>query len=179
MTEWETAAPVVAESPGIKFFGKWSSDDVQIYGIFLQDYTAVKEQYAKYLPHGAEQHATNASAKLSMPTQCPFVECLTYSMMMHGHNNHKRFKIMRIVKHAFEIIQLLTGNNPLQILVNAIINSGPQEDSTCVGQAGTVRRQAVDVSPLHSVNQAIWPLCTGASGAAFREHQEHCRVPGR
>merc|ERR1711974_505217 len=33
---------------------------------------------------------------------------------------------------------------------------------------GTVRRQAVDVSPLRRVNQAIWLLCTGAREAAFR-----------
>ncbi len=43
--------------------------------------------------------------------------------------------------------------NPLQVLVNAIINSGPREDSTRIGRAGTVRRQAVDVSPLRRVNQ--------------------------
>merc|ERR1712026_495394 len=35
-------------------------------------------------------------------------------------------------------------------------------------RAGTVRRQAVDVSPLRRVNQAIWLLCTGAREAAFR-----------
>ena len=58
--------------------------------------------------------------------------------------------------------------NPLQILVNAIINSGPREDSTRIGRAGTVRRQAVDVSPLRRVNQAIWMLCTGSREAAFR-----------
>jgi ribosomal protein S7 len=43
--------------------------------------------------------------------------------------------------------------NPLQVLVTAIINSGPREDSTRIGRAGTVRRQAVDVSPLRRVNQ--------------------------
>ena len=58
--------------------------------------------------------------------------------------------------------------NPLQVLVNAIINSGPREDSTRIGRAGTVRRQAVDVSPLRRVNQAIWLLCTGARESAFR-----------
>ncbi len=58
--------------------------------------------------------------------------------------------------------------NPLQVVVNAIINSGPREDSTRIGRAGTVRRQAVDVSPLRRVNQAIWLLCTGAREAAFR-----------
>ena len=58
--------------------------------------------------------------------------------------------------------------NPLQVLVNAIINSGPREDSTRIGRAGTVRRQAVDVSPLRRVNQAMWLLCTGARESAFR-----------
>lgn len=52
--------------------------------------------------------------------------------------------------------------------MTAIINSGPREDSTRIGRAGTVRRQAVDVSPLRRVNQAIWLLCTGAREAAFR-----------
>lgn len=54
------------------------------------------------------------------------------------------------------------------MLVNAIINGGPREDSTRIGRAGTVRRQAVDVSPLRRVNQAMWLLCTGAREAAFR-----------
>ena len=50
--------------------------------------------------------------------------------------------------------------------MNAIINSGPREDSTRIGRAGTVRRQAVDVSPLRRVNQVgLGPLGT-------------CRHPG-
>ena len=54
--------------------------------------------------------------------------------------------------------------------MDAISNSGPREDSTRIGRAGTVRRQAVDVSPLRRVNQAIWLLCTGEkSGAAYLE----------
>lgn len=36
MTEWETATPAVAETPDIKLFGKWSTDDVQINDISLQ-----------------------------------------------------------------------------------------------------------------------------------------------
>lgn len=52
--------------------------------------------------------------------------------------------------------------------MNAILNSGAREDSTRIGRGGTVRRQAVDVSPLRRVNQAIYLLCTGAREAAFR-----------
>lgn len=67
----------------------------------------------------------------------------------------------KIIQHAFEIIFLLADKNPLQILVDAITNSGPREDSTRIGTAGTVRRQAVDVSPLRRVNQALYLLTTG------------------
>lgn len=88
--------------------------------------------------------------------------------MMSGRNNGKKLMAVRIVKHAFEIIHLLTSENPLQILVNAIIEGGPREDSTRVGNAGAARRQAVDVSPLRRVNQAIYLICAGARTSAFR-----------
>ena len=48
---------------------------------------------------------------------------------------------------------LLRIQNPLQVLVDATVNAGPREDSTRIGRAGTVRRQAVDVSPLRRTNQ--------------------------
>jgi len=161
---WDEPAPAVAELPEIKLFGKWSSDDVQVSDISLTDYIAVKEKYAKYLPHSAGRYQMKRFRK----AQCPIVERLVCSLMMHGRNNGKKLLAMRIVKHAFDIIHLLTGENPLQVLVNAIINSGPREDSTRIGRAGTVRRQAVDVSPLRRVNQAIWLLCTGARDTSFR-----------
>uniref|UniRef100_A0A8D2DMI0 Small ribosomal subunit protein uS7 domain-containing protein n=1 Tax=Sciurus vulgaris TaxID=55149 RepID=A0A8D2DMI0_SCIVU len=143
MTEWETATPAVAENPDIKLFGKWSTNDVQINDISLQDCIAMKK-YANYLPHSVACYTVKRFHK----AQCRILERLTNSMMMHVRNNGKKFMTVCIVKHAFEIIHLLTGENPLQVLVNAIINSGPWEDSTSIGRASTVRRQAVDMSPL-------------------------------
>ncbi|XP_019175640.1 PREDICTED: 40S ribosomal protein S5-like [Ipomoea nil] len=46
--------------------------------------------------------------------------------------------------------------------------SGPREDATRIGSAGVVRRQAVDISPLRRVNQAIYLLTSGARQSAFR-----------
>jgi small subunit ribosomal protein S5e len=88
--------------------------------------------------------------------------------MMHGRNNGKKLMAARIVKHAFDIIHLTTDLNPIQVLVDAIINGGPREDATRIGSAGVVRRQAVDVSPMRRVNQALYLLTTGAREAAFR-----------
>lgn len=71
----------------------------------FKDYIAVKEKYAKYLPHSSGRYA----AKRFRKAQCPIVERVTNSMMMHGRNNGKKLLTVRIVKHAFEIIHLLTG----------------------------------------------------------------------
>merc|ERR1719335_1747750 len=87
---------------------------------------------------------------------------------MHGRNNGKKLMAVRIVKHAFEIINLLTDQNPIQVLVQAVQNGGPRDDSTRIGSAGVVRRQAVDVSPLRRVNQAIYLISVGARNASFR-----------
>ncbi|KAH8264080.1 hypothetical protein KR038_002383, partial [Drosophila bunnanda] len=157
-------AQAANEWPEIKLFGRWACDDISISDISLQDYIAVKEKFARFLPHSAGRYA----AKRFRKAQCPIVERLTSGLMMKGRSNGKKLLACRIVKHAFEIIHLLTSENPLQVTVNAIVNSGPREDSTRIGRAGTVRRQAVDVSPLRRVNQAIWLICTGAREAAFR-----------
>merc|ERR1739847_102422 len=148
----------------ILVFGKWKTNDVQCADLSLKDYINFSNQYAKFLPHSGGRYNKIRFRK----AQCPIIERLVNSLMMHVRNNGKKMLTMRIVKHAFEIIHLLTGENPVQILVNAIINSGPREDSTRIGRAGTVRRQAVDVSPLRRVNQAIWLCCTGAREASFR-----------
>ena len=61
---------MMAELPEVKLFGKWPCEDVQVKlqtiarlkitqslpqvsDMSLQDYIAVKEKYAKYLPHSA------------------------------------------------------------------------------------------------------------------------------
>ena len=117
-----------------------------------------------YVPHTAGRYA----AKRFRKAQCPIVERLVNALMMHGRNNGKKLMAVRIVKHTMDIIHLLSDQNPNQVIVDAIINSGPREDATRVGSAGVIRRQAVDMSPLRRVNQAIWLITTGAREAAFR-----------
>merc|ERR1712177_60601 len=75
---------------------------------------------------------------------------------------------VRTFKQTLEIVHLLTGQNPLEILFEAIVQGGAREDSTRIGSGGTVRRQAVDVSPLRRVNQAIYLICKGSREDAFR-----------
>ncbi|CAH8459239.1 unnamed protein product [Schistosoma mattheei] len=148
----------------IKLFGKWSADDLNVHDLSLTDYINIKRKGNPIVPHTAGRYQVKRFRK----ALCPLVERMCCSLMMHGRNNGKKVKAINILKHTFEIIHLLSGENPIHVLVNAVLNSGAREDSTRIGRGGTVRRQAVDVSPLRRVNQAIYLLCTGAREAAFR-----------
>merc|ERR1712242_638408 len=142
-----------------KMFGKWDLGEVKCMDMALADYIKFDKGNAKYLAHNSSRFKK---------TQCHIVERLVNALMQKGRNNGKKMLSMRIVKHAFEIIHVMTGENPVQICVSAIMNGGPREDSTRIGRAGSVRRQACDVSPMRRVNQAIWLITTGAKNAAFR-----------
>ncbi|CAK0779287.1 ribosomal protein S5 [Coccomyxa viridis] len=163
--ELAAAPPAVQETMvEAKLFGKWDFSDVEVSDMALEDYIAVKPKFARYVPHTAGRYQKKRFRK----AQCPIVERVTDSLMQHGRNNGKKMMAVRIIKHSFEIIHLLTDQNPIQVLVDAIINSGPREDATRIGSAGVIRRQAVDISPLRRVNQAIYLLTTGARESAFR-----------
>ncbi|GBE62711.1 40S ribosomal protein S5 [Babesia ovata] len=148
----------------VALFRKWPYDSVSLSDLSLVDCIAIQGKARVFTPHTAGRYQKKRFRK----TLCPIVERLVNSMMMHGRNNGKKLKAIRIVMHAFEIIHLMTDQNPIQVFVDAVKNGGPREDSTRIGSAGVVRRQAVDVSPLRRVNQAIYLICTGARNAAFR-----------
>ncbi|KAG9125200.1 hypothetical protein FRC07_008598 [Ceratobasidium sp. 392] len=155
----------------VKLFGRWETQEVEVKDISLTDYIQIR--HAVYLPHTAGRYAKKQFKKAQMPIVERLVDRRVFahtsiiyadfviSLMMKGRNNGKKLMAVRIVAHAFEIIHLLTDQNPIQVLVDAVVNTGPREDSTRIGSQGTVRRQAVDVSPLRRVNQSIALLTIG------------------
>jgi len=148
----------------IKLFGRWSFQDIEVKDMSLEDYIACRKRYGQFLPHSQGRWQKKRFRK----AQCPIIERMVCSMMRYGRNNGKKVMAVRIMRHAMEIIHLLTEQNPVQVCVEAVINCGPREDSTRVGGGGAVRRQACDVSPMRRVNQAIYLITTGAREASFR-----------
>jgi len=146
-----------------KLFGKWDmGNELNCNDISLVDYIKYNPEF---LPHTAGRYQVRKFRKAT----CPIVERMACSLMMHGRNTGKKMMAVRIIKQTLEIIHLLNPEqNPMQVLIDAVKNGGPREDSCKVGSSGTVRRQAVDVSPIRRVNVAIFLICTGARLAAFR-----------
>ena len=73
----------------------------------------------------------------------------------------KKYLAIKIIKQAFEIISLVTNKNPLEVVLKAITVAGPREDSTRRGAGGTVKKTAVDVSPLRRINIGIYLITVG------------------
>jgi len=144
-----------------KVYNKWTVDDVKTADLSLQDYINLRPIY---VPHSAGRWNKRRFRK----AQCPILERLTNSLMFTHYNNGRKIRATRIIRNVLEIIHLVTDQNPVQVVVDAVSHAGPREDSTRVGTAGIVRRQAVDVSPLRRVNEAIYLMCKGARESAFR-----------
>ena len=155
-------------------FGKWSYEGVQCSEQSLINYLSVKTTKAQvFVPYTAGKYQKKRFQKV----QCPITERFTNQLMVGFHRqNGKKQIAVRIFKQTLEIVHLLTGKNPLEVLFEAIVQGGAREDSTRIGSGGTVRRQAVDVSPLRRVNQAIYLMCKGCRESCFRTHKSMCEV---
>ncbi|MCH8945411.1 MAG: 30S ribosomal protein S7 [Nanoarchaeota archaeon] len=89
--------------------------------------------------------------------------------IIFGHSTGKYSKNMKIVLESFKLIEQRTKQNPVQILVKAIENSAPRDETTAIEYGGARYPQAVDVSPLRRVNIALRHIVHGASNKAFNK----------
>ena len=89
--------------------------------------------------------------------------------IIFGHSTGKYSKNMKIVLNAFELIEQKTKQNPVQVLIKAIENSAPRDETTAIEYGGARYPQAVDVSPLRRVNIALRHIIHGASDRAFNK----------
>jgi small subunit ribosomal protein S7 len=79
-----------------------------------------------------------------------------------GHNTGKSDKLWNMLEEVFETIEEETGENPIQVLVDAIENSAPAEEVVTYQRGGVRARKAVLVSPQRRVDLALRLLIQGA-----------------
>jgi len=148
------------EKQDIKFFEKWGFKDIQVNDLGLQRYITLKPMV---VPHtmGRHEHKRFYKANVNI------VERLVNNLMRPGPNAGKKAKAMNIVKQAFEIIHLRTRKNPIEILVKAVENSAPCEDTTRISYGGIVYHLSVDVAPQRRVDLALRNICEAARQASI------------
>jgi small subunit ribosomal protein S7 len=144
----------------IKLFQKWSFKDVTVVDIGLQRYLNLTPMVA---PHsmGRHEHQRFRKAKVNI------VERLINSLMRSGKNSGKKAKTTNIVKETFEIINAKTGKNPIEVLVKAVENASPCEDTTRISYGGVVYHLSVDVAPQRRIDLAVRHISEGARAASM------------
>ena len=144
----------------IKLFGKWPWTGVEVRDPSLKKYISLRPVL---LPHTGGRHAHRRFGK----AEVPIVERLVNRLMYPGKNGGKKALAINIVKAAFEIIHAETGENPIQVLVRAIENAAPREETTRIMYGGIIYRVSVDVSAQRRVDLALRFIAEGARLCAF------------
>ena len=149
----------VSDPQEIKLFQKWSFKDISVVDIGLQRYLNLTPMVA---PHsmGRHEHQRFRKAKVNI------VERLINGLMRSGKNSGKKAKATNIVKETFEIINLRTNKNPIEVLVKAVENASPCEDTTRVSYGGVVYHLSVDVAPQRRIDLAIRHITEGARASS-------------
>jgi small subunit ribosomal protein S7 len=144
----------------IMLFQKWSFKDISVKDIGLQRYLNLTPTVA---PHsmGRHEHQRFRKSKVNI------VERLINGLMRSGKNAGKKAKATNIVKEAFEIINAKTGKNPIDVLVQAVENSAPCEDTTRISYGGVVYHLSVDVAPQRRIDLALRHISEGARLASL------------
>ena len=149
-------------------FRKWDTTDIVINDIGLKTAISLK-QIIIPLDFG------RSALKRFNKAEVNIVERLANKLMHFGKKYAKntgrmagkKTHSLNVVKTAFEIINLKTGKNPVEILVRAVENSAPNEDTTRIVYGGTVYHVSVDVAPIRRVDLALRFIADGVKEATF------------
>jgi len=150
----------LSEKTRYQLFGKWSFEGVEVKDLGLRSVISLRPVQ---IPHsmGRHEHGRFQKSRLNI------VERLVNNLMRPGKNAGKKLRAINFVKNAFEIIHLRTGRNPIEVLVRAVENSAPCEDTTRISYGGVVYHQAVDIAPQRRVDLALRAITEGARKASF------------
>jgi small subunit ribosomal protein S7 len=143
----------------ILLFQKWTFQGIEVKDPGLKRYINLTPMT---LPHsmGRHEHQRFRKARVNI------VERFINGFMRPGKNAGKKARATNFVKQAFEIIHLRTGKNPVEILVQAVENSAPAEDTTRLSYGGTVYHLSVDLAPQRRIDMALRNLTEGARNAS-------------
>ncbi len=169
------AAEQTEKGESFLVFGKWDPSEVVIRDASLTRHVSLR---SKKIPHTFGKGTRHRFEKGSLS----IVERLINKLMRSGQGKRKlsgkyirgrggcgkKLQTMHIVENAFDIVEKRTGKNPLQVLVDAIQNAGPREDTTRIQKGGVSYTVSVDVAPLKKVDESLKNLALATFSGSFK-----------
>jgi small subunit ribosomal protein S7 len=170
MDEKKSASPVTEVPPveeeqeeGVQtprlLFNRWDLNEVEIKDPGLVRYINLR---SAIVPYTSGKLTRQQFAKGDML----IVERLINRLMQNEMNTGAKQRAIRITQDAFEIINQRTKKNPVQVLVDAIANAGPREETVRLKYGGINVPRSVDTAPLRRVNAALKFIAMGVQNAS-------------
>jgi small subunit ribosomal protein S7 len=159
----------------VKLFNRWSFSELEVKNEGMKRYISLN-------PVSIPHKAGRLSGKQFSKSKMNIVERLVNKMMRSGQgtkkvagkfirgggNTGKKQNALKIVETAFQLIEKKTGKNPLQVFIDALVNTGPREETTTIIYGGIRYHQAVDISSQRRVDFGLKYISIGAFATAFR-----------
>jgi small subunit ribosomal protein S7 len=147
------------ERVSAKLFGEWDVDGIEYSDPSTRRYITVTP-----IAHTMGRH----SEKQFKKSEISIVERLINRLMQTEENTGKKQKAASIVQDAFELVAERTEENPVQVLVTAVENAGPREETVRLKYGGISVPKAVDVAPQRRVDQALKFIAQGTYSGSFK-----------
>ncbi|MFB6108937.1 MAG: 30S ribosomal protein S7 [Haloplanus sp.] len=157
--EPETPAGSDGQDTDAQLFGVWEIGEIEYADPSTKRYINVTP-----IAHTMGRHASKQFQK----SEISVVERLINRLMQTEENTGKKQQAMRIVRDAFEIVDERTDENPIQVLVTAVENAAPREETVRLKYGGISVPQAVDVAPQRRVDQALKFLAEGTHRGSYK-----------
>jgi len=142
-------------------FNQWDMSEVQINDPALVRYINL---HSMIVPHSCGKFTRQEFNKANML----IVERLINRLMKSSKNTGKKTLAIRIVTDAFDIINKKTKKNPVQVLVEAVTNTGQREETVRLKYGGINVPKSVDTAPLRRVNTSMFFI----SEAVYKSSQK-------
>ena len=152
-------------------FDTWSVKGINIEDPGLKDYVNINPRIVP--------RTSGRAAKFRFHKSNVFiVERFMNRLMNAGHKGKKHFKssshttgksqtIYNIMIKVFNLIETKTKQNPIAVLVSAIVNAAPREEIITIEYGGARYPKAVEVAPQRRIDQAIKYMTQGAYQKSF------------
>jgi len=140
-------------------FGEWDITNIEYTDPSTERYITITP-----VAHTMGRHASKQFRK----SEVSIVERLINRLMQTEENTGKKQKTMQITREAFEKIHDRTEENPVQVLVTAVENAAPREETVRLKYGGISVPKAVDVAPQRRVDQALKFIAEGVQSSSFK-----------
>lgn len=151
-----------ASGPARLLFNRWDTNEVTIRDPGIARYVNLNSMM---VPHSCGRLTRQEFHKSNML----IVERLINQLMRTEVNTGKKTLAIRIVKDAFEIIHQKTKKNPIEVLCDAVANSGPREETVRLKYGGINVPKSVDTAPMRRVNTAMVFIARGVHTASHKK----------